>query len=132
MTQAEFLSLFTSVARAGLTVVAGLMAAHGLEGHSDAVVSFGMSLAVLGSSLAWSWIEKHKLAQAVVSAAPSGDVEHIAEQVGKLSRDGASPLVVAHMAQTLSAIAVAEFQAAQAPVHEVAQAERAVPVGDSA
>jgi len=113
VTKDEFGSLIAPFVRHGLTVAAGFLAARGLTGGSDMIDSLTAASVVLIATLAWSFLEKHKLISDAVSALPLSALEQVANNVSTLRAQGADPLLIAHIAQGVLAIAQQELAVAR-------------------
>lgn len=111
MTREEFTTGIGSVVRHVLTLGAGLLAAHGLAG-GDELTALGGSIAVFLGTLGWSLIEKSKLLSAICENAPASELETLAGALAQFRANGANPLLIANIAQTLMAIANHELIAA--------------------
>lgn len=119
MTREEAADLLNPVVRHGMTVVAGLLAAHGFSEAGNGLVSYAEAATAALVALAWSWIEKGKM-RGMVDALPASDITQLAETVHQMTVSGASPLLVAHLAQSLAVITANvitanEVQAATTP-----------------
>ena len=136
MTRDEFANAVSPLIRHGLTVAAGVLAAHGYASANDAMTAYGPSLVLLLCTLAWSVIEKNGLVAKAVAGVSSDDVGLLASALRTFRQQGASPLLVAHTAQVLASIAVTEanqfaanaFAAGQVPPPPPVPAAEADPV----
>lgn len=116
MTRDDFINGATPVIRQGITLVSGLLAAKGLTGVGNSLAEWAVSGSLLAASLGWALIEKSKLLSTAVAAAPTDDLSALIATVGQFRAQGASPILVAHLAQTAAALAVAETQTTAAPL----------------
>lgn len=109
MTSEDFATIVNPLARHGLTMAAGALAAHGLTGAADTLSSFAAAGLAAAVALVWSFAEKNTTVAAVVAAAPASEIEALANTVGLFRKQGASPLLVVHLAQVLTALATSEL-----------------------
>ena len=116
MTRDDFIHAATPVIRQGITLVSGLLAAKGFSAAGNSLAEWAVSGSLLAASLGWALIEKSKLLSTAIAAAPTDDLSALIATVGKFRAQGASPLLVAHLAQTAAALAVAETQTTAAPL----------------
>ena len=116
MTRDDFINGATPVIRQGITLVSGLLAAKGFTGAGNSLAEWAVSGSLLAASLGWALVEKSKLLSTAVAAAPSDDLSALIATVGQFRAQGASPILVAHLAQTAAALAVAETQTTAAPL----------------
>ena len=116
MTRDDFINSATPVLRQGITLVSGLLAAKGFTGAGNSLAEWAVSGSLLAASLGWALVEKSKLLSTAVAAAPSDDLSALIATVGQFRAQGASPILVAHLAQTAAALAVAETQTTAAPL----------------
>ena len=113
MTRDDLALAITPLVRHGMTVAAGFLAARGVAGAGDLVASLTSAGVLLVATLAWSFLEKNKLIGAAVSDMPVSALEQIASTVAELKKTGADPLLIAHSAQAVSALANYELAQAQ-------------------
>lgn len=113
MTKDDIASAVTPLIRHGLTVAAGFLAARGFAGATDLVSSFTSAGVVLVATVAWSLLEKNKLVSAAIGELPVSTLEQVAQQVIDLRKNGADPLLVAHIAQAVTAVANNELATAR-------------------
>ena len=109
MTKDEFLAETASVVRHLLTAGAGAVAANGLG--TTPVVAIGTAAVFVGT-LAWSFIEKSSLLSQICAAAPASELETLASDLVAFRQKGSNPLLIAHLAQTVLALANAELVSA--------------------
>jgi len=110
LTKDEFLAETASVVRHLLTAGAGAVAANGLG--TTPVVAIGTAAAVFVGTLAWSFIEKSSLLSQICAAAPASELETLASDLVAFRQKGSNPLLIAHLAQTVLALANAELVSA--------------------
>lgn len=115
MTRDDFINAATPMIRQGITLVSGLLAAKGFTAAGNSMAEWAVSGSLLAASLGWALVEKSKLLASVVNAAPTSDLDALLATVQQFRAQGVSPLLVAHLAQTAAALAVAETQALAAP-----------------
>lgn len=113
MTKDDIASAITPIVRHGLTVAAGFLAARGFTGATDMVSSFTSAGVVLLATLAWSLLEKNKLIAAALDQLPISSLEEVANTVSRLKASGGDPLLIAHIAQAVTALAQQELAVAQ-------------------
>ena len=109
MTQDQFTLGASSLIRHLLTVISGLLVARGFEAGGDLVSNLAAAIAVFGATLAWSFIQKNRLLSALVSGLNVSALEQLLAQAAELRRQGADPLLVAHMTGTALAVAQSEL-----------------------
>ena len=130
MTQDDFNAAVTPLARHGLTLVAGLMAAHGFA-VPDPLMSYAAAAVTSALALGWSYLEKNKMLATAVAAAPISEVEQLASTVAAFRAQGASPVLVVHLAQVLTSLAASELTVPEKPTEAVpAQSPIGAPVGE--
>ena len=123
MTRDEFMATTAPLIRHSLTALAGVLAARGFAIPDDAVANWSASAVLLIGGLTWSLVSKTKWVSGLVSGAQVSDVDLLANQFAALRKSGASPLLLAHLAQTMSAFATNEILAANPqPTPEVVPA----------
>lgn len=130
MTKDDIASAITPIIRAGFAAGAGFLAARGFTGATDLVSSFTAAGVTLVATAAWALVEKNKLVAAAFGQLPISSLEKVATTVAELRRNGGDPLLVAHIAQAVTALANQELAAAQphmVPVAPVAPAAEAPP-----
>ena len=115
MTQDDFINAATPLIRQGITLTAGLLAAKGLTTAGNSLEVWAVSGSLLGASAIWALAEKSKLLAGLIAAAPTSDLDAAIGVVQQFRAQGASPVLVAHMAQVASSLAVAELNAAAPP-----------------
>lgn len=113
MTRDDFASALTPLVRHGLTAVAGVLAAHGIADANSLIPDFTAAGTLLVATLAWSFVEKSKLVSAALGELPVSTLEQVAHQVIELRKNGADPLLVAHIAQAVTAVANSELATAR-------------------
>ena len=116
MTRDDFINGATPIIRQGITLVSGLLAAKGFTGVGNSLAEWAVSGSLLAASLGWALVEKSKLLSTAVADAPTDDLSALIATVGQFRAQGASPILVAHLAQTAAALAVAETQTTAAPL----------------
>ena len=121
MTKDDFVNAATPLIRQGITLTAGLLAAKGLTAAGNSLEVWAVSGSLLGASEIWALAEKSKLLGGILDAAPASDLDAALGVVQQFRAQGVSPILVAHMAQVASSLAVAELNAA-APAGILAQA----------
>jgi hypothetical protein len=67
---------------------------------------------MLLATLAWSLLEKNKLVAAAFGQIPISSLEEVANTVSKLRANGGDPLLIAHIAQAVTALAQQELAVA--------------------
>ena len=121
MTKDDFTNAATPLIRQGITLTAGLLAAKGMTAAGNSLDVWAVSGSLLGASVIWALAEKSKLLSNLLDAAPASDLDAALGVVQQFRAQGVSPILVAHMAQVASSLAVAELTAA-APAAPPAQA----------
>jgi hypothetical protein len=111
VTKDEFTTMAASAFRHLLTAGAGAVAANGIAG-SSVLVSVGTGASVFVATLAWSFIEKSALFSQLCAAAPASELEQLAGDIVAFRAKGSNPLLIAHLAQTVLAVAQSELIAA--------------------
>ena len=142
MNQSQFEADLTPLVRHAVTggagIIAGLLAAHGYATQSQEVLSYAVAGAGMAAayavSVGWSLVSSNKTATAIVTDAPFDEVGELASVVQDFRARGASPMLVAHTAQVLASLAVAETQTppviASPPVPATQAAEPPLAAGD--
>jgi len=123
MTRDDFVNAATPMIRQGITLVSGLLAAKGFTNAGNTLAEWAVSGSLLAASLGWALVEKSKLLATVTTAFPSDDLAALLSTVKQFRTQGASPLLVAHLAQTAAALAVAEVQPLAAPMAATASVQ---------
>jgi hypothetical protein len=109
VTQDQFTAFAAASVRHLLTLGAGLLVARGFTAGGDMVSNLAAAVAVFAATLAWSFIQKHKLLSALVAGLDVSALEQLLAQAAELKRQGADPLLVAHMTGTALAVAQSEL-----------------------
>lgn len=125
MTEDQFKAFAAAAVRHLLTLCAGVLAARGFTGSSDMVSNFAAAAAVFAATLAWSFIQKHKLLAELCGGANLSLLEQLLGQASTLKKNGADPLVVSHMVGTALAVASQELAAVSTPQNTIANADPA-------
>lgn len=121
MTKDDFVNAATPLIRQGITLTAGLLAAKGMTAAGNSLEVWAVSGSLLGASVVWALAEKSRLLGGILDATPASDLDAALGVVQQFRAQGVSPILVAHMAQVASSLAVAELNAA-APAGTLAQA----------
>ena len=124
MTKDDFTNAATPLIRQGITLTAGLLAAKGMTAAGNSLDVWAVSGSLLGASVIWALAEKSKLLSGILDAAPASDLDAALGVVQQFRAQNVSPVLVAHMVQVASSLAVAELNAAapstvQAPPADV-------------
>lgn len=115
MTKSDLLPFASALSRHIMTAASALLVAHGVTilNSPDVMsqaVTFGTS-ALLGlASVGWSMLDKNATAAKAIEAVPTSTVSDFAGIIQDFEAKGRDPKVIAHLAQTLSVIAMAELQ----------------------
>ena len=125
MNQQQFTMIANIGIRHGATVLAGVLAARGFTTAGNEVVTLAAAGSLAAAAVAWSYISKTKFLARLVAAAPIDDLTALFETVRQFRSAGASPILVAHLAQVASALAVAEVAV---PVSSMAAMPAEVPL----
>jgi hypothetical protein len=112
MTKDDFVNAATPLIRQAATLVAGLLAAKGMTNAGNSLEVWAVSGSLFGASIIWALAEKSKLLSGIIDAAPASDLDAALGVVQQFREQGVSPILVAHMAQVASSLAVAELNAA--------------------
>ena len=112
MTKDDFVNAATPLIRQGITLTAGLLAAKGMTAAGNSLEVWAVSGSLFGASIIWALAEKSKLLGGIIDAAPASDLDAALGVVQQFRAQGVSPVLVAHMAQVASSLAVAELNAA--------------------
>ena len=113
MTKDDFTLAITPIVRTAIAAGAGFLATRGFTGATDLVSSFTSAAVVLLGTLAWSLVEKNKLVAMALGQIPISSLEEVANTVSKLKASGGDPLLIAHIAQAVTALANQELAVAQ-------------------
>jgi len=116
MTRDDFIHIATPLIRQGITLVSGLLAAKGFTTVGNTLAEWALTGSLLAASAGWALAEKYQLIAGVLARAPADDLTALLAMVGQLRAQGGSPILVAHLAQTAAAVAVAETQPAAVPL----------------
>jgi hypothetical protein len=131
MTKDDFVNAATPLIRQGVTLTAGLLAAKGMTNAGNSLEVWAMSGSLFGASIIWALAEKSKLLGSIIDEAPASDLDAALGVVQQFRAQGVSPVLVAHMAQVASSLAVAELNAAaplaSTPAVQAPPADAAVP-----
>lgn len=122
MTKDDFVNAATPLIRQGITLTAGLLAAKGMTNAGNSLEVWAVSGSLFGASIIWALAEKSKLLGGIIDAAPASDLDAALGVVQQFRAQGVSPILVAHMAQVASSLAVAELNAAAPASAPAAQA----------
>ena len=112
MTKDDFVNAATPLIRQGITLTAGLLAAKGMTAAGNSLEVWAVSGSLFGASIIWALAEKSKLLGGIIDATPASDLDAALGVVQQFRAQGVSPVLVAHMAQVASSLAVAELTAA--------------------
>ena len=133
MTKDDFVNAATPLIRQGITLTAGLLAAKGMTAAGNSLEVWAVSGSLFGASIIWALAEKSKLLGSIIDETPASDLDAalgVVQQfraqgvspasdldaalgvVQQFRAQGVSPVLVAHMVQVASSLAVAELNAA--------------------
>jgi hypothetical protein len=127
MTTDDLKPYLALLARHGLTLLAGAIAAKGLisaNASTEIIDDGGAALVALGS-IAWSMIQKTdtgkklhiaaKEIDSLVAAAPATDIQQVAQAIADVHAKGSHPAIVAALVQSLGQLAMAELTSVMQP-----------------
>lgn len=111
MNRDQFITFASPLLRHGLTIVAGVLAAKGYLSTASDFDAYAAPVVIGVATIAWSLLEKNKLVATTLSGLNGDDIALLTAALAKLRKQGASPVLVAHTAQVLAAVAVGEANA---------------------
>jgi hypothetical protein len=111
LTKQEITLGASSVVRHLATVLAGILAAHGIAG-GDQLAGIGSGVAVFIVTVGWSFVQNNKLIASLFENLPVSELESLCGTIAQFRSQGSNPLLISHLAQAAMAIAQQELLAA--------------------